>query len=175
MIDLAKVDSFRRDNGPLIEAIVSVESGGDVFASRVEINYAKGTGYKWLWNVEADVPMKYSRLALPAGFKGCGLQTATTELTHQRTSWGPMQIMGAVAREYGFRGALAELCGEFGVVMGVWHLIQIKNRIARRGHHSRDDLIAAYNYGHVRCVAGTGQYANQRYVDKVNAALLEAG
>ena len=123
----------------LINAIIQVESSGNTYAVRYE------DGYRWLVK-----PFKQFHWHTP------------TEKIMQKTSWGLMQIMGAVARERGFKGRyLAELCKpEIGVKYGVKHLKWQYNR-----YGNWRDAISAYNQGSPR--KKDGKYTNQEYVDKV--------
>lgn len=164
-VNWAEVDRFLEDNRPFIRALIAVESGGDVFASRYEPHYA------YLWDVVANAPKRCYGTYRPNGFLGVnGVTSNHTEFIQQRTSWGPIQIMGAVAREYGYKGSFPALCGELGVRYGVWHLLTLKRRLENKDFCQQSDLIAAYNAGWVRH-SKDGRYVNQQYVDKVNAEL----
>ena len=90
-----------------------------------------------------------------------------TERQDQMTSWGLMQVMGAVARELGHTGPLSALLDPpTGLFYGCLHL-----RRFRAKYDIWPDVIAAYNAGSPRRVAGQiGPYVNQSYVDKVLAA-----
>ena len=90
-----------------------------------------------------------------------------TERQDQMTSWGLMQVMGAVARELGHTGPLYDLLDPpTGLFYGCLHL-----RRFRAKYDIWPDVIAAYNAGSPRRVAGQiGPYVNQSYVDKVLAA-----
>ena len=90
-----------------------------------------------------------------------------TERQDQMTSWGLMQVMGAVARELGHTGPLSDLLDPpTGLFYGCLHL-----RRFRAKYDIWPDVIAAYNAGSPRRVAGQiGSYVNQSYVDKVLAA-----
>jgi len=90
-----------------------------------------------------------------------------TERQDQMTSWGLMQVMGAVARELGHTGPLSDLLDPpTGLFYGCLHL-----RRFRAKYDIWPDVIAAYNAGSPRRVAGQiGPYVNQSYVDKVLAA-----
>ena len=90
-----------------------------------------------------------------------------TERQDQMTSWGLMQVMGAVARELGHTGPLSDLLDPpTGLFYGCLHL-----RRFRAKYDIWPDVIAAYNAGSPRRVAGPiGPYVNQSYVDKVLAA-----
>jgi soluble lytic murein transglycosylase-like protein len=90
-----------------------------------------------------------------------GTNLRVTEQVGQQTSWGLMQVMGAVAREYGFTGWFPELCQpEVGLEYGCKHFKRYADR-----YGNWIEAIAAYNAGSPR-KAGD-QYVNQSYVDKV--------
>ena len=91
-----------------------------------------------------------------------------------------MQIMGAVARERGFRGWLTELCDpavnlEWGCRHLRWmvdHPLDYGLSIAQGPAVLKGtlaDLAAAWNGGSCRIVNDT--YANQSYVDRVVKAM----
>ncbi len=154
----------------LIRAIILVESSGNPCAARFEPTY------KYLWDCKNKHP--FQRLSPqelnsnkhPSGFTAeCG--SRDTEWTGQKTSWGPMQVMGAVAREYGFLGYFPVLCGPLGVEYGAIHLVKLRDRYYAR--YGWDGVVAAYNAGSP--VKKGEQYANQRYVDKVFNALETIG
>ncbi|WP_457641443.1 lytic transglycosylase domain-containing protein [Persephonella sp.] len=73
----------------IILGIIQTESSFNPLACRFEKNY------KWLKN-----PLKFA--------KSLGI-TADTEIVFQKTSWGLMQVMGAVYRELGYQGYLNAL------------------------------------------------------------------
>lgn len=127
----------------LLRAIVKTESSGDPFAIRYEPHY------RWLYRAEEFANKFY--VSVP------------TEEKAQKTSWGLMQVMGAVAREKGFRGRfLSELCDpEVGLEYGCKHLKGFYNR-----YGNWKDAIASYNAGSPR-KKDDGTYVNQYYVDKV--------
>ncbi|WP_019865146.1 lysozyme family protein [Methylovulum miyakonense] len=96
---------------------------------------------------------------LPRGFTGVpGVTTDSEEFEGQKTSWGPMQVMGAVAREYGFRGEFQDLCGVPGIIYGVRHFVNLHRQFS--ASHGIDGVISAYN-------AGTPTDANEHYVANV--------
>ncbi len=130
----------------LISAIVQVESGGNADAIRYEKHY------RWLVSFSHD---------------GC---SADTERNAQKTSWGLMQIMGAVARERGFSGPfLSQLCiPHVGLEWGTRHL----RHLAGRGY-TQHEVISAYNQGTPRRLQD-GSFRNQPYVDKVLHELEDA-
>jgi len=125
----------------LVAAIVTTESGGDPTAVRYE------PGYRWLF---IPKKVKPSTCSLP------------TERMLQKTSFGLMQVMGAVARERGLEGFITELCFPVvGLEYGCAHLAKhIKRfRSVERG-------VSAYNQGSPR-KNDAGHFENQPYVDKV--------
>lgn len=95
--------------------------------------------------------------------------TVRTELELQKFSWGPMQIMGSVAREEGFEEdlpnlveptkALAVSLKKFNKLMGKY-----RNLL---------DVVSAWNQGSPRKDSAHGHYFNQGYVDKFQSALKE--
>lgn len=136
----------------LVRAIVNKESSWNQWAMRFEpVVYASG---KYLLT-----PDKYaSRLLI----------SIETEKVAQSCSWGPMQVMGFLARELGFFGELTKLTmPDFGIKYGCQ---QLKRLSQRYGEES--DVISAYNQGNARKTAG-GMYENQKYVDDVHSNLIK--
>ena len=120
----------------LVYAICKVESSLNPWARRPEPRY------KWLYG-DANVLSSF-------------------EVADQKRSWGLMQVMGAVAREYGFTGDLVELCKiPTGLLYGCLHL-----RKYRSQYTDWHDAIAAYNAGSPRRTQD-GRYTNHSYVEKV--------
>lgn len=89
-----------------------------------------------------------------------------TERTTRACSWGVLQIMGQVAREYGYKGEfLSELCHPAtGMEYGCRHLARIRAKYLDSLGWA--GVAAAYNAGTPRKDA-VGQFLNQQYVDKV--------
>jgi soluble lytic murein transglycosylase-like protein len=141
----------------LVKAIVRVESAGEPWAMRYE------RAYRWLWDNEKKRPYRGDP-DLITPFIG---SSAQTELVGQKTSWGLMQIMGAVAREYGFRDPfLSSLCEpKHGLEYGCIHLVRLRDRFF--SEHGWHGVAAAYNAGSPRYKAGN--FINQPYVDKIAA------
>ena len=132
----------------MVLAIVQVESGWDSFRVRYEPGWRYGTYFA---REHAD------RNGI----------TSDTEDILQRFSWGLMQIMGAVAREIGYNGHLTALCDPIlGTRYGCKKLRQCYEKYA-----DETAAIAAYNAGSAQKTQG-GMYVNQRYVDRVYAAML---
>lgn len=92
--------------------------------------------------------------------------TSATERTLQAMSWGPMQLMGSVARELGFEAELTRLTDP---AVALSYSCR-KLAALRAKYPASDDAIAAWNAGSPRRDS-TGAYVNQHYVDGVNAFL----
>lgn len=91
MKEYINVYSAKYDLDPLlVTALITIESSGNPWAIRHE------PAYKWLY--------KPSVFAAKVG------TSIITEKVCQQTSWGLMQIMGAVAREHGFELPMPILC-----------------------------------------------------------------
>ncbi len=81
----------------------------------------------------------------------------------QQASWGPMQVMGAVARELGCRALyLAELAAD--PIMGVDLGCRFLARQMKRYHGDIPSAFAAFNAGSARRRTD-GSFHNQEYVD----------
>ena len=139
----------------LLAAIVQVESGGNPWAMRYE------SGYRWLWDVLRKAPYQPGDdFPSPRGV------SSDSERIGQKTSWGLMQIMGAVARERGFDGPfLSKLCDPaINMKFGCMHLVGYYRR-----HGSWEAAAASYNAGSPRRNK-EGQWINQIYIDRLRAA-----
>lgn len=113
----------------LVAALILQESGGNSRAIRHEPEY------RWLWPGGGPVTP-------PPGV------SLATEVAQQRTSWGLMQVMGAVAREYGCREPfLTALIDDpaLGLRFGCLHLAVLFARFPGAG---REGAVSAYNAGH---------------------------
>lgn len=168
-----EIESAARDFGLpfwLVAAIVQVESSGIVWAWNPEPRY------RYLWDVRENRPFRVlapSELAskIPPRDFACLAGDRDQEFWAQQASWGLMQVMGAVARERGYHGPyLTELLNpDAGIHYGCAHLTTLRDRFFAR--HDWPGVIAAYNAGSPRQVAG--RYENQAYVDKVLRAAKE--
>lgn len=139
----ATIKSIARDFDlpwELIEAFATVESSLNPWALRYEPQY------KYLYLLDNRS------------------QLSPTERVGQMCSWGLMQVMGAVAREYGFKGYFPQLCDPVvGLRYGCLHVTKFR---AKYGQWS--DVIAAYNAGSPRREpTNPWSYVNQFYVNKV--------
>lgn len=128
----------------LVAAVCLRESNGNTWAIRVEFEREK-EGMSWWnrWRYLLD-PLKYAREIL---------STTETEIIAQSTSFGLLQVMGTVAREYGFKGWLTQLCEpSVGLEFGCRHLS------AKVKKYGLEDGISAYN-------AGSPTNQNHSYVE----------
>lgn len=94
----------------LVEAMVFVESNDNQWAWNPEPRY------RWLWNVRlrkpyrSITPAELASKVPPVDFP-CLAGDRDQEWWGQQASWGLMQVMGAVAREQGYREPyLTRLC-----------------------------------------------------------------
>ena len=80
----------------IVQGIMEVESGGNPFAMKFECHY------RWLVDVNTLKPFRYLtpgeiyNIRPPDDFNYLTGTTPDTEWIGQKTSWGPMQVMGAV-------------------------------------------------------------------------------
>ncbi|MDH5548059.1 MAG: lytic transglycosylase domain-containing protein [Gammaproteobacteria bacterium] len=158
ILDSAKAYAARYEiPSTIVLGIVRAESSGDIFAMRYEPDY------RWLWDVKEGGPIK--QINLSGAFPHYPHSTWQTEITGQKTSWGPMQVMGAVAREYGFNGYFPELCSvDLGILYGCKYLARLRDSFIDL--HDWAGVVAAYNAGTPK-FNNDGTFANQTYVDKV--------
>lgn len=148
----------------LIAAQVTVESGGNQYAHNPEPKY------HYMWDVRLRRPFRPLTPAeiaseIPPDDFYAILPTVPrdAEWQDQQASWGLMQVMGAVAREMGFRGPfLTQL------VEPVLNLDFGCRKLAgelKWAHGNVPQALAAYNGG--RRGNETPPYRNQEYADKV--------
>lgn len=129
----------------ILAALIQVESGGNQYAMRYEPAFFK----------------RYVEGKPVQAFGACSLET---ERTARATSWGPLQIMGAVARELGYQKPfLSQLCGPDGLAMGVLYLQKLAAKFL--DSHGWAGVVSAYNAG----PGGIG--SNPSYIAKVLQAL----
>ena len=150
----------------LVLPIIRVESGWNQWAYNPEPHYRylvdarTGKPFRKLTSGEARAKKP------PADFPSAPALADDTdaEWWGQQASWGLMQVMGAVAREYGFRGWFAELCVP---AVGIWYGCTYLGRMRDRflDEHGWEGVVAAYNAGSPR--KRRGEWENQGYVDKV--------
>lgn len=159
----------------LVAAVVSKESSEDPDAWNPEPRY------RYFWNVRTGAPFRRvtdAELAdkfPPRDFPA--LMGDDQEWWGQQASWGLMQIMGAVARERGFKGKyLTRLCSDpaLNLDLGAGHLAGLVTwangiyaglETARRPAVTRAAL-AAYNGGKTGN-APSGPLRNGAYADDV--------
>jgi hypothetical protein len=146
----------------LVQAICQIESGENPWAWNPEPKY------RYLWDVRKKAPFRpltiLERMSEepPADFPTPG-GDRDQEWWGQQASWGLMQIMGAVAREYGFKGVfLPQLCDP---ALGLEYGCRIFAALLRRYSTDVEKALAAYNGG----PAGVGRDLPRAYARKVLA------
>lgn len=148
----------------LVEAQVLVESGGNAWSWNPEPRY------RYFWNVRSQRPFRAISPAeqlseFPPSDFPCLGGDPDQEWWGQQASWGIQQIMGALAREYGFRGPyLTQLCEvTTNLDIGCAHL----SRLLAWAKGDIDQALSAFNGGQ----GGNTQrpFRNQVYADKVKA------
>lgn len=93
--------------------------------------------------------------------------SAETERVLQSTSWNAMQVMGSVAREFGYADHLTLLVDpNLGIFYGCKKLKKLYDT-----YEDEASVIAAYNAGSPRKV--NGKFFNQSYVDEVTNRLTQ--
>jgi hypothetical protein len=149
----------------LLEAMVMTESDGNSGVWRYEPRY------RYLVDVETGSPFRPLTAAenaseqAPADFPHPRHSSRDTEWVGQQASWGPLQVMGAVARELGFRHPFPLLCtAGYGIEYGAKHLHLLRLRFLKK--YGWMGVVAAYNAGAPRYDA-IGKFQNQAYVDSV--------
>lgn len=116
---------------PFITAVCMVESSFDQAAIRYEPAF-----YRLYLD---SMPATELRRGMPLG------STLETERCGRAFSWGPMQLMGQVARERGYSDWFARLCTpEVGIDWGCRHLVWLRQRIGRQ---DLERMAGAYNGG----------------------------
>jgi soluble lytic murein transglycosylase-like protein len=146
LMDAVKKAAGAYDLDPaIVMAVVMTESGGCQYAARYEATF------KNLLDPERMRPL------------GCSIDTETML---QKTSFGLMQVMGAVLREKGFRGWLTEILDDVDAQLdyGCRHLARFLKM-----HGTIEKALASYNAGSPR-VHPDGKLVNINYVEKVLAA-----
>lgn len=153
----------------LVRAMVEVESGGDSWAWNPEPDY------RYLWDVRLNKPFRpltgeETRSQVPPRDFPALAGDRDQEFWAQQASFGLLQVMGAVARERGFRGSyLTALCDPAtNLEFGCSHLAVLFRRHFKA--QGWPGVVASYNAGSP-CLIRPGVYANQRYVDKITIAL----
>lgn len=149
----------------LVEALVIVESGGDPDAWKPEPRYP------YLWDVREGKPFRELTLEEsirnfpPKDFPALA-GSSIQEWQGQRASWGLMQVMGAVAREYGFTGPyLTTLCSrpEVNLDKGT----KVLARVLKRANGNVREALGIYNAGW----GGRFSEPGLKYADKVLATM----
>ena len=149
----------------LVRAMAVVESGNDPWAWNPE------PAYRYLWDVRLNKPFRRLtgeevRSQVPPRDFPALAGDRDQEFWGQQASFGLLQVMGAVARERGFRGPyLTALCDPAtNLEIACSHLAILFLRHFKTA--GWPGVVASYNAGRPVLIR-PGVYANQRYVDKV--------
>jgi len=146
LIEIIKVKAkFYGLDANLVQAICQVESAMNPYAVRYEDHY------NYLYKVKEYAKKLHI--------------TEATETILQKMSYGLMQVMGGVMREYGFAGSMMSACDPYiNLEFGCRHLSKFLVQ-----HGDIKTAASAYNCGTPKRDAH-GAFKNQIYVDKVMAA-----
>lgn len=107
--------------------------------------------YRYLWDIRENKPFRKLTSAEahsatpPEDFPAPENSTALEEWENQRTSFGVLQVMGAVARELGYIGDLNDLRYHDGIVMGARHFKDLYKRFF--ADQGIEGVVEAYNRG----------------------------
>lgn len=158
----------------LLEALVLQESGGNPWAWNPEPHY------RYFWDVRHHRPFRAltseeRQSERPPKDFPCLAGDPDQEWWAQQASWGLLQLMGAVARELGFKNPyLPELCDpQVNLTLGARHL---GNRLRWAAGDTKAAL-SAYNAGTAggpaQAILRAGNYATevlQKYEQLVKAS-----
>ncbi len=121
----------------LVLAMIFQESAGDRWAYRYE------SSYSYFYNFKAKRALHANWKSEEANREFALTELGATEFHAQSASWGLLQPMGAVAREYGFGGPMPELCDpELNIRLGTKYLWQYG---FKSGKLSTTQALARYN------------------------------
>lgn len=126
----------------LLSSLVAIETAWNPYRIRFEPN----------WRYDLITPELFAKKLWIS---------VNTEIQCQKISWGPVQIMGVVAREHGFDDHLTSLIHpEIGLQIGCLEVLQVLKK-----YGITTDGISAYNWGSPNR-GDDGQYLNQGYVNR---------
>jgi hypothetical protein len=157
---LQRIAQARAVEPRLLQAVMLQESGGKPFAYRPEPHFRYFVDCRTGRPFREVSPDELASKIAPPDFPtlaGCREQ----EWWGQQASWGPLQVMGAVAREQGFRGPyLVELCDpETNLTIGA----QLLHEALAWANGDESVALGSYNAGR----GGARSEAGQRYARSV--------
>lgn len=164
--EVERVASRHQLDPDMVQGICQVESGGNRHAWNPEPRYP------YVWDVRLKTPFR--KLTPAEAFASLPPKDFPTlagdrdqEWWGQRASWGLMQIMGATARQYGFKELYLPQLVEagYGIEYGVTYLKAMLQWSG--GDHAK--ALGAYNAGYGGATGETGK----AYAAKVFACTLE--
>lgn len=163
--EILTIASQFKMNPDMLLAQVQVESGGNTWAWNPE------PAYRYLWDVKKNAPFRtltaaeQTSEAPPSDFP-CFAGDRDQEWWAQQASWGLLQVMGAVAREHGFRNNyLVELCDP---IQGLSAGCAVMSELLAWSKGNIEQALSAYNGG--RGGNAVRPFRNQAYADRVLAA-----
>ena len=129
----------------LVEAVVISESSGNPWAIRYERHYGYLVDVRTRKPFRPLTELEQRSERAPADFVSLA-GNADQEWISQQASFGLMQLMGALARELGFRGPfLTELCRvDVNLRLGCLHL----SNLMRWAHGDVQKAVGAFNAGY---------------------------
>lgn len=119
---------------PLLIGLAWKESSFLWWASKFEPHYP------YLWDTKGWKPTR-----LESEIHSIGITTPDTELVQQRTSWGVCQVLGAVAREFGFKEPL--LSHLLDVTLSATYGARYLAKLLERHKGDEADALSSYNAG----------------------------
>jgi hypothetical protein len=165
----ASVIKAAHDHGldpDLLVALVLTESGGDQWAYNPEQRYI----YFWdvkLWKPFRKISATESASEYPPGDFPTLIGDRDQEWWAQQASWGILQVMGAVAREHGYRGPWLTKLND--LETGLLYGCLVMKKLLQWSGGVTDQALAAYNGG--RSGNARPPYRNAEYVAKVRSYL----
>jgi soluble lytic murein transglycosylase-like protein len=158
--EIERAASHHRIDPDLVEAIVTIESGGDPFAWNPEPAYRYYVDCRNGKPFRKVTPAEISAEYPPADFP-CLAGDRDQEWWGQQASWGLMQVMGAVARELGYRKPyLTELVD---VRLNLFFGCLLLARLLTYFKGNQAKALEAYNGG----IGSVGSERTQAYSRKV--------
>ena len=133
--NLAEIESNANVDLEVMLAVIWQESHGNAWAYR----YEEG----WQYFVAGGLPLYKKGFGVSVNRASAYNKLGSTEFHAQSASYGLMQVMGSVAREYSFEGPLTRLCDPaVSIRIGSQHLWEYG---FRRGQHDLETALRRYN------------------------------
>lgn len=134
----------------IVKAIIMQESAWNIYAVRAE------NSYRWFFNPELYASNN-------------PWINISTEICTQKMSWGLGQIMGALAREQGHNGLMAEILEPY---LNIKHIC-IRIKTLMKTCKSPEEIFACYNGGLGMLKTVSGKFKNEGYVVSAMGHLIK--